>query len=887
VAKRGVVVGTGIVAPESRILWGVPRAPEHFVAHPSLFARFHAWHRGSAVLVIAAPEGHGKSAAMASWLRAQDSSDPVIWISSGEWIKSRGDVWKTMINAMVETGVLPGEGISSVLGDPTAFAALQNLKQPVVVIFDDLDKSNVGVDLDYLARSAIQVPLVRAAAIVSRERLEVFSNSLDLVIVRAPELAWDARMVESALKNGSHLPSSSGQAAAIIEATDGRAESVVRLLGSQSATPSGKDTQDSRPSREVIFESSIAALRKRDSSGADVRALAVIALSLRAPHDCVDPTADSAELDLSLDRLLDAGVIVRLDTKNGGSSYAVPASQRVLAEAWAAEFLGADVALVHASGAAFNARDNPALTIRHLALLSRFDDAIAVLKARWWEAGDTREISELRAALAVIPDSSYRLDITALAICLLVERLPAADRSKRVDLEAWLVKDAARFLGALPAGGGFLETAAIIWAVLSQGRAREAIELASEVARRARDQQWAAEISRSHELAVLVVTAAEVLLTVGLAGQAAPLIRLAENLFAGSTSAFAHFRTASLDAMAHAFDGDWASAAALVQRANAIYDGEAWPSAEVEYTTTVATALIAHAQLDAVGMASAASWFDKFVREHSNWRAAARLCRAYALLFEAKPAAALAMLRQFTHRMQLMDSPVPAALAAALGADLWTATGRPGQAIDALVGVESSPDHSMCFAVQRASARLALGQPRLALSETDGCIRLGSQHSLQTLPAVLARRAIAHELLGHTEAADDQFLEFLMLMQAGFVRAPLLNLISSSLDALIVRATRKHPALEEFLAYFAAVVIEVAPLLRADPSASLLSERERRVLELLATGVTVSSIASSLFVSPNTVKSQISSIYRKLGISSRAQAADAAASMGLALDRTD
>jgi len=52
----------------------------------------------------------------------------------------------------------------------------------------------------------------------------------------------------------------------------------------------------------------------------------------------------------------------------------------------------------------------------------------------------------------------------------------------------------------------------------------------------------------------------------------------------------------------------------------------------------------------------------------------------------------------------------------------------------------------------------------------------------------------------------------------------------------------------------------------------LLSERERTVLRLLSSRLTTTEIASALFVSPNTLKSHIKSIYRKLDVSSRADA---------------
>jgi DNA-binding CsgD family transcriptional regulator len=45
-----------------------------------------------------------------------------------------------------------------------------------------------------------------------------------------------------------------------------------------------------------------------------------------------------------------------------------------------------------------------------------------------------------------------------------------------------------------------------------------------------------------------------------------------------------------------------------------------------------------------------------------------------------------------------------------------------------------------------------------------------------------------------------------------------------------------------------------------------------RVLPLLATHLTFPEIGAELFLSPNTVKSQAMSLYRKLGASSRSQA---------------
>lgn len=51
-----------------------------------------------------------------------------------------------------------------------------------------------------------------------------------------------------------------------------------------------------------------------------------------------------------------------------------------------------------------------------------------------------------------------------------------------------------------------------------------------------------------------------------------------------------------------------------------------------------------------------------------------------------------------------------------------------------------------------------------------------------------------------------------------------------------------------------------------------LTPREREILTLLAQGTSTDSIASTLFISPATVRTHIKSIYAKIGVSSRAEA---------------
>lgn len=64
-----------------------------------------------------------------------------------------------------------------------------------------------------------------------------------------------------------------------------------------------------------------------------------------------------------------------------------------------------------------------------------------------------------------------------------------------------------------------------------------------------------------------------------------------------------------------------------------------------------------------------------------------------------------------------------------------------------------------------------------------------------------------------------------------------------------------------------------------------LTRRERVVLEgLMNKEETLEQIADTLFVTRNTVKSQVRSLYRKLGVSNRAAAVERAERLGLKRD---
>lgn len=200
--------------------------------------------------------------------------------------------------------------------------------------------------------------------------------------------------------------------------------------------------------------------------------------------------------------------------------------------------------------------------------------------------------------------------------------------------------------------------------------------------------------------------------------------------------------------------------------------------------------------------------------------------------------------------------------------------GDPATALATIADSVSLEGHTICYELLRATVYLQLGEPRRALQETEACVRSVPEHSLSTLPSVYLRRAVANELLGRTEQADEDYSRASHLAsEIGAVGPPLgldLGVLGRLLDRLIVREPE-----------FGRVITVTIPLdgIYPDPAPlpfeiPRLTERERILAGWLVTDRTFVDIARRLHVSPNTIKTQAKSLYRKLDVSTRAEAVE-------------
>ncbi|SFF48174.1 two component transcriptional regulator, LuxR family [Fontimonas thermophila] len=115
-------------------------------------------------------------------------------------------------------------------------------------------------------------------------------------------------------------------------------------------------------------------------------------------------------------------------------------------------------------------------------------------------------------------------------------------------------------------------------------------------------------------------------------------------------------------------------------------------------------------------------------------------------------------------------------------------------------------------------------------------------------------------------------------------------LLKDEPDAKVRRALRSiadgEPPLsalvaQRMLAAFGAPPVQAAVDGGPEEEEAALSPREREVLMLIAKGMRLPEVAEMLGISRNTAAGYIKSVYRKLGVSSRAEAALKAANLGL------
>jgi len=229
------------------------------------------------------------------------------------------------------------------------------------------------------------------------------------------------------------------------------------------------------------------------------------------------------------------------------------------------------------------------------------------------------------------------------------------------------------------------------------------------------------------------------------------------------------------------------------------------------------------------------------------------------------------------HRARTPTTSVARARLDAAEALLLLASGDPA---GARVLAASAAKHVPEGTLELARAQFALGRTgeagatlaRLARQRPAPRVALGAE----LLAATIALRG------GDPTAGDAVCLRIGDLARSTGVRLAFLSLPEQ--DRALIRASALRVGDEE-LAELVATVRPVAPV--AALGMPRLTAREQAVLAALVDTSSTAEIAARLFVSANTVKTQLRSLYRKLGVGTREQARSRAIALGLVGERDE
>lgn len=185
--------------------------------------------------------------------------------------------------------------------------------------------------------------------------------------------------------------------------------------------------------------------------------------------------------------------------------------------------------------------------------------------------------------------------------------------------------------------------------------------------------------------------------------------------------------------------------------------------------------------------------------------------------------------------------------------------------------------HLLCPGRIVALLRFRTGDLNGALAALADCEDLGDDHNVRTMVEIRMLRAAIDYVRGEFDASDVAFDRGLAAITRTGSRAALRLIPPGILSGLAGRALdRLHSeasggVLREIVRATEGRGGDLEPL----------SPRELRVLAEVEKGSTVAGIAAALYVSPNTVKTHLRRLYRKLGVATRADAIRKAKALGL------
>jgi len=845
----------------------LPKTPGDTILRPRLFDLLSAGAAERALTLVSGPPGAGKTVLLASWLRERRPEAKLAWISLHE--HDGIPFWQRLIDAVrpapagqrappVQRGT--GEAASAFI------EAVEQLERPLVVVLDDLHHAapTVLTDLDRILRSPpTELHFVAASRIDPPLSLHLLRVAGDLMEVRAQQLAFDEPEARELLA-GMSLELEEDTLAAVLARTEGWAAGL-RLLGLSLQAQEGKPsvverlTVDERPVAEFLAAEVLA------TQPPDVR-LFLLRTSIVDSLDgeLANELTGRRDGERLLERLLHDNLFV---DRAAGGVYRYHQLFGALLRAEAQYELGDELVALHERAAVCLARrGRPVAALTHAVGAERWE-LVSVLLAEHWSAIFASAEGRPAAGVLEALSPARAAECTVVAAFSALLRIAAGN----VRGEAALLADAqsrrAEFAAAARPGFDALVRYASALAARTRGNLTQAARLAALGLERA-PVEAASTASEDQRRALGLATLGAAELWDGATEEAQSTLEEALDVsrragtIVAEIDALSHLALLELNAGQLRRAARVARAALELERTHACGVGPA-------VLARIVLALVQHAWGDLDAAQAALASVDALTRRSGDvpGRVLAAVAAAMVALSEGGDAADDAVLRLRSMRRRVA---VPALLSgrlAALEARLLAKTARLDDA--AAVVAAAEPESEPALAVAAARIQLALGSPFGALEALEARPR----GSLYVEIEARLTEAIALRGSGEEDAALVALEDALALAEPEAVRRPFVDAGGALRDLLgaHLRRTNAHRWLAAELVAFLddrATPEGVAP----GELVEALSDRESEVLHYLPTIMSNADIAGELFVSVNTVKTHVKSIYRKLGATRRQDA---------------
>ncbi|MCT2085446.1 LuxR C-terminal-related transcriptional regulator [Microbacterium enclense] len=336
------------------------------------------------------------------------------------------------------------------------------------------------------------------------------------------------------------------------------------------------------------------------------------------------------------------------------------------------------------------------------------------------------------------------------------------------------------------------------------------------------------------------------------------------------------YRALSVQALSLGLNAEYPAAAQAIHEARQLFAEQKWEMPDVSHCLLLGDGLVAASRADTAHMHVIADELGQAQPNDPYWAFSAGMIRVAARFIAREVTEALSKSWELLHSSGRSRSfRVVRGLLLGLHADTLTALGEYDEALAVLEHAVTYPGHAVCFPMQRARTLLQMGREREVIESTNPCVALHDEHCLRTLTPLLTIRAVAFLRLGGEKRAVQSMESAVRLIQrTGGSVMPFLMIPLSDTDRLLDLVSTHTPDLVPVVAMTRRMLPGIAAPSTTNDALAALTSTERELAHLLTSSLGLPEIARTRNVSVNTVKSQVRSIYAKLGVSSREDAVE-------------